>query len=234
MRVNKQSDHYQDRTLVDTGKKPTNANDQASPPGGVAEEPVHFRVVDKRHFVEGDADKSGAVAAEVKPRYPTFVEELMARVAETERRFKEKVAQINQETARTNARLEADYERKLALATQHLLLPFLDVLDNLERALQTAPAGGGNEDLLEGLKMTVGLFLSRLRTQGVEPIEVLNQPFDPNVSQAVGVVPVADQAKDGLVVEEALRGYRMGDALLRAAQVRVGRYEYARNNSTNS
>lgn len=216
---------------MDTRKNPTKANDQASPPSSDAEEPVHFRVVDKRHFAEGDTDKSDGVTAEVKPRYPTFVEELMARVAETERRFKEKVAQIDQETARTNARLEADYERKLALAKRHLLSPFLDVLDNLERALQTAPAGGGNEDLLKGLKMTVGLFLSRLRTQGVEPIEVLNQPFDPNVSQAVGVVPVADQAKDGLVVEEVLRGYRMGNGLLRAAQVRVGRYQQEQSSS---
>jgi molecular chaperone GrpE len=160
------------------------------------------------------------------------VEELMARVAETERRFKEKVEQINQETARTKTRLEAEYERKLALAKRDLLLPFLDVLDNLERALQAASVGEGKEDLLEGLKMTIGLFIARLRTLAVEPIEVLNQPFDPNLSQAVGVVPVADRVKDGCVVEEVCRGYRMGNILLRAAQVRVGQFQQEQISST--
>jgi molecular chaperone GrpE len=217
---------------VDSRKIPINANEPASPPADAAQEPVQFRVVDKRHFAQGDAGESVAGAAEEKPRYPTFVEELMARVAETERRFKEKVAHIDQEMARTNARLEADYERKLALAKQHLLLPFLDVLDNLERALRAASVSGGNEDLLEGLKMTIELFIARLRTHAVEPIEVLNQPFDPNLSQAVGVVPVADLAKDGCVVEEVLRGYRIGSALLRPAHVRVGQYQREQNSST--
>jgi len=225
-------DHHWGRTSVDSGKIPGNSNEQASSPAGAAEEPVQFRVVDKRHFAQGDAGESVAGAAAEKPRYPTFVEELMARVAETERRFKEKVEQIDQETARTKARLEAEYERKLALAKQDLLLPFLDVLDNLERALQAASVGGGKQDLLEGLKMTIGLFLARLRTHAVEPIEVLDQPFDPNLSQAVSVVPVADRAKDGWVVEEVLRGYRMGNALLRAAHVRVGQYQQEQSSST--
>jgi molecular chaperone GrpE (heat shock protein) len=46
------------------------------------------------------------------------------------------------------------------------------------------------------------------------------------------VVPVADRAKDGWVVEEVLRGYRMGNALLRAAQVRVGRFQQEQSSST--
>jgi len=148
----------------------------------------------------------------------------LARVAETERRFKEKVTQIDQDTARTKARLEAEFERKLAIAKQDLLQPLLDVLDNLERALQTAAARGNRDDLLEGVQMTASLFQARLKAHAIEPLEVLDRPFDPNVSQAVGVVPVKDQARDGCVVEELLRGYRMGENLLRPAQVRVGQY----------
>jgi molecular chaperone GrpE len=183
-----------------------------------------YRVVDRRHFTDAATETPATGYVEEKPRYPTYVEELLAKVADTERRFKEKVAQIDQETARTRVRLEAEYERKLVLDKLNLMQPLLDVLDNLERALHTVSAGGNKADLLEGVKMTAALFQAKLKAQAIEPIEVINQPFDPNLSQAIGVVPVADQAKDGIVVEEVLRGYRMGETLLRPAQVRVGEF----------
>ena len=183
-----------------------------------------YRVVDRRHFTAADTETPATGYVEEKPRYPTYVEELLAKVADTERRFKEKVAQIDQETARTRARLVAEYERKLVLDKLDLLQPFLDVLDNLERALQAVSAGGDKADLLEGVKMTAALFQARLKARAIDPIEVMNRPFDPNLSQAIGVVPVTDQARDGIVVEELLRGYRMGESLLRPAQVRVGEF----------
>jgi molecular chaperone GrpE len=58
----------------------------------------------------------------------------------------------------------------------------------------------------------------------VEPIPALRQPFDPNLEQAIGTVPVANAGQDGMGVEEVQRGYRIGAQLLRPAQVRVGRH----------
>jgi molecular chaperone GrpE len=211
-----------------------NSDESKSAQADPAEEPAQFRVIDKRHFVHEDGAASAAGAIEVSPRYPTFVEELMAKLADTERRFKEKVALLDQEASRTRARLEADSELKLSLAKHNLLLPLLDVLDNLERALQAASAGGSNEDLLEGIRMTTELFRTRLKANVIETVDVLGLPFDPNLSQAVGVVPVQDQAQDGCVVEELLRGYRMGDRLLRPAQVRVGQVEREKSTTANS
>ncbi|MBZ5495328.1 MAG: nucleotide exchange factor GrpE [Acidobacteriia bacterium] len=210
---------------MDSRKIPISANEHSPLPTDLHEEPSQLRVVDKRHFTQADLETPVSGPVEDKPRYPTYVEELMARVAETERRFSERVKLVDQEIARSKARLEAEYERKLALSKQSLLLPFLDVLDNLERALRAASIAGIKDELLEGVKMTAELFCSRLREHGIEPIEVLNQPFDPNLSQAVGVVPVYEQDKDGLVVEEVLRGYRMEKILVRPAQVRVGQYQ---------
>ncbi len=188
------------------------------------EESSQFRVVDKRHFAGIDDESPAQGPVEETPRYPTYVEELKARVAETERRFAEKVRQVEEEISRTKARLEAEHQRRLALEKQELLLPFLDVLDNLERALQAADVGGRKEDLVEGLRMTAGLFRNQLQQHEIQPLEVLNHPFDPNLSQAVGVVPVSSRDQDGLVMEEILTGYRMGDSLVRPAQVRVGQY----------
>jgi molecular chaperone GrpE len=183
---------------------------------------MEFEVVDKRHFANVESIPVESLPEE-KPRYPSFVEELMARVAATERRFEEKKKELDEEIARTKARLEADYGRRLEIATHNVLLPLLDVLDNLERATAAAAETGSVESLLNGVKLTVELFRARLQSLGVEPIPVLDQPFDPNISQAVGVVELSDPSRNGIVVEEALPGYRMGGQLLRAAQVRVGR-----------
>jgi molecular chaperone GrpE len=183
---------------------------------------VAFQVIDKRHFLDLDKiDLHGPL--EEKPRYPTYVEQLMARVSETERRFEEKKRQIDEEIARTRARLEAEYTRRIEAEKQRLLLPLLDVLDNLERALDAASRAHSLDHLQEGVEMTANLFRTKLQALGVEPVEMTGQPFDPNLGQAVTMVDVPDEAQDGIVIEELLRGYRMGDQLLRPAQVRVGR-----------
>ena len=211
---------------MNSRKIPIQSNGSSSPrqDSDSFESSGDFRVVDKRHFTQENGETAASGIVKEKPRFPTYVEELMARVAETERRFAEKVKQLDQETAHTRIRLEAEYERTLARDRQELLLPFLDVLDNLERAIQAALTGSGKGSLIEGLQMTADLFRTRLRALAVEPIEVENQPFDPNLCQAVGVVAVSKPERDGLVVEELVRGYRMGDNLLRPAQVRVARY----------
>jgi molecular chaperone GrpE len=189
-------------------------------------ESANFRVIDKRPFANFDLDTIDRTAvSEEKPRYPTYVEELKARMAETERKFQEKKKQIDEEIARTRTRLETDFDRKLELEKQKIILPFLEVLDNLQRAIQAATKAGTIEHLLEGVQMTTGLFLSKLQSMGVEPIPALEQPFDPNLQQAIGTVQVPDASRDGLVIEEVQSGYRIGELLLRPAQVRVGRFE---------
>lgn len=122
-------------------------------------ETLDFQVVDKRHFVNLDTLDLTDIPEE-KPRYPTYVEELMARMAETERKFQEKKKQIDEEIGRTKARLEGDFERKLELEKQKIVLPFLEVLDNLQRALDAASQAGSIDHLLEGVKMTASLFRS--------------------------------------------------------------------------
>ena len=182
-----------------------------------------FQVVDKRQFLDLDNLDLGKV--EEKPRYPAFVEELMARTAETERKFEEKKKQIDEEIARTKSRLEADYERRLELEKHKIILPFLEVMDNLQRALEAAPQTGSIESLLEGVQMTAEQFRAKLQAIGIEAISALGKPFDPNSAQAVGRVKVSDPDRDGTVVEEMQTGYSMNGQLLRPAQVRVGHHE---------
>lgn len=183
-----------------------------------------FRVVDRRHFANLEELPAGPAPQE-KPRYPAFVEELMAKVADTQRRFEEKKKLMDEELRRSRERMEADFRRKLELERQHLLLPFLEILDNLDRALAAGRTGNNLSGFFQGIELVRAQFEAALRAQGVEAFPVLRLPYDPNTSQAVGVVPTSDPELDGMVVEEILRGFRMGERLLRPAQVRVGRLE---------
>jgi len=196
---------------------------EKNPRRGGDGEPESFQVVDKRHFTNLDELPSDFVVEE-KPRYPTFVEELLATKARTEERFEEMKTKLQEELERTKARLEADFERKVGLEKQEMILPLLEVLDNLERALDAPAKDAGVERLRQGIELTANIFRAKLQALGIEAIPVLDQPFDPNLGQAVGMVQVGDLEQDGIVVEEVLRGYQMGDQLLRAAQVRVGRF----------
>jgi len=182
-----------------------------------------FQVVDKRQFL--DIDNLDVKPVKEKPRYPSFVEELMARTAEMEKKFEERKKQIDEEIERTKTRLETDFQRRLDLDKQEIVLPFLEVLDNLQRAIDAAVQTGSIENLRKGVQMTADLFRSKLQAIGVETIESLEQPFDPNLAQAIGRVAVSDADRDGIVVEELQTGYTMNGQLLRPAQVRVGHHE---------
>ncbi len=187
-----------------------------------SDEPQPFQVIDRRPFA--NLDSLPQTPVEEKPRYPAYVEELQARVSETQRRFEEMKSRMQRDADQTRARLHVDFERRVQLEKQNMILPLLEVLDNLERALAAAGSAKDPGTLRQGIEMTAGLFRSKLRSLGVEAIEVLNRPFDPHQGQATATVQVTSPELDGIVVDEVARGYRMGDQILRPAEVRVGAY----------
>jgi molecular chaperone GrpE len=99
------------------------------------------------------------------------------------------------------------------------LLRFLPVIDNLERALSVQVDAPG---LRGGLEATLRGFEGVLTSEGVRSFDVLNLPFDPRNSEAVGT-RAADDVPDDTVVDVAVRGYMLGEELLRPAQVIVAK-----------
>ena len=100
-----------------------------------------------------------------------------------------------------------------------IIAKFLPVIDNLERALAHQNDADG---VRGGLQATLRGFEAILAGEGVKPIAVKGTPFDPRVAEAIGTMPSPGLADD-MVVEEAERGYVMGEDLLRPAKVLVVR-----------
>jgi molecular chaperone GrpE len=180
-----------------------------------------FQVSDRRFWVQDESIVDRATLTEVK--YPSFVEELKARTEAAEQKLRERLDHLDKENAAYRERLERLVEQRVDRVKAALLLDYLEIADNLERALEAASAPEAFDALREGVALNLGLLLSKLRAAGVEPIETLQVPFDPAQAEAVGIIPVEDPGQDGLVLEQLQKGYRLNEQVLRPARVRVGK-----------
>ena len=127
------------------------------------------------------------------------------------------------EFGRSRERLEQDAERRIGQAEGDLTARFFDVLDNLERSLDSGRKSQQVGALLEGVGMVYKTFLGRLEELGVQRDEPTGEPFDPSHHEAMGVVPVTDAALNNRVVQVFQAGFRRGDQTLRPARVLVGK-----------
>jgi molecular chaperone GrpE len=179
------------------------------------------KVVDRRWWARGEsAPDAGAPATK-----PSYVEELEQRLAEKDRVLQGYVEQYKAATAEfESARLRARREigKEIERGKRTLLLDLLDVVDNLDRAIDAASGSDTAGALLAGVRMVREQFATRLDAHGVKEIASIGAPFDPVLHEAVTVVPAAADVDADRVVGVIRRGYRIGDDVLRPAQVAVG------------
>ena len=121
------------------------------------------------------------------------------------------------------ARMQKESETVLRRRTRKVLLAFVEVLDDLERALSSAREIDHNPEVVAGIEMVHRRFLATVQGFGVSKQVAMGQRFDPTLHDAVSMIPAAEPGQDGLVVAVTVDGYIMGDELLRPAAVVVGK-----------
>lgn len=123
-------------------------------------------------------------------------------------------------------RTTRQHEEARQFATADLVITLLPVLDNLERALNAArqDIAPSSAMIAEGVGMVLRQLKEALGKVGVREIPTQGLAFDPTRHEAVDIVSVPTN-DDGLIVEEAQRGYLLHERLLRPAKVVVGRAE---------
>ena len=163
---------------------------------------------------EAGAAANGA-AATPEPAAPPALEEqvnqLQAQAAEYEDRWKRSAAEF----INYKRRVEQERSEFARSANGSLILAFLPVLDDLERALANVPADQAQSSWVEGARLVERKFRATLERQGVTPIPAVGEAFDPEVHEAVG-------GAGQTVVQEYQRGYRLHGRTLRPAMVVVG------------
>lgn len=117
-------------------------------------------------------------------------------------------------------RIERQFREIADSGRRELLKNFLPVIDNLERALSVEETS--LEALRNGVQQTLKGFEAVLGMEGVKPLSLKGQKFDPKLAEAIGT-HVAPGVEDDTVLEEAQKAYMMGEELLRPAKVIVAK-----------
>jgi molecular chaperone GrpE len=128
-------------------------------------------------------------------------------------------------------RLQADFDnfRKRTIrdrddmarrAAEKILKELLPAIDHFELGIQAARNNHIKHSVIEGFEGIVKQFQAILERAGVTPIATKGQPFDPHSHECVTQIP-SEEHPENIVIEETRRGYRLGNYILRAAQVIV-------------
>ena len=145
-----------------------------------------------------------------------------AKLVGVQKKFDELKTQMERETQEMRQRLMKTLEDRAKQEQFNFLTALLPVLDNLNLAIGASEKDSSFEHLLTGVKGTARSFEQALTNVGVEQIQSVGESFDPELHEAVDMIPVAPDADDKITAEYS-RGYRFGEKLLRPAKVQVGK-----------
>jgi len=192
-----------------------------------------IKVEDKRFWARKDKieadDEPSADAREERSTPvidPAEFEAVRLRAEGAERKLQEIQAAFlaaKTDLDRARERVARDAERAVELRFGDLVAGLLDSVDDLDRALEHGDSAAGAGPLLKGVAIARERFLAALQKAGVERLDPQGAAYDPNVAEAVGVVPVDDPDSHDTVVTVVQAGYTLAGRIIRPARVLVGR-----------
>jgi molecular chaperone GrpE len=129
--------------------------------------------------------------------------------------------------------MQADFEnyQKRALkekaeyiqfANERLLAKFLEVVDNLERAIEVGRNTKNEKALIDGVEFTLKNLKELLNAEDITPIEALGKPFNPTFHEAAETIETNDHPEN-TVVEELRKGYTLKKRVIRPSVVKVAK-----------
>ena len=167
---------------------------------------------------DGPADASANEAADEQPAANA---DLLAELTEEKNALQDRLLRIAAEFDNYRKRVDRDRRDQADAAVASAVEDLLPIVDNLERALE-APAGEDADSYRQGVELIHRQMMDVLRRRGVTPIESVGTDFDPQIHQAVAH-EASPEHREGEVMEEFRRGYKLGDRLLRPAMVKVAK-----------
>jgi len=119
-------------------------------------------------------------------------------------------------------RIEREKKQMYQNAVGSIIKRYLDILDDLERALKNCPSSNEGAEWAAGIELIYRKFLNALDAEGVKVMEADGQAFDPNLHEAISHED-CNTVESGQIIEVVKQGYLMGDQILRPASVRVAK-----------
>jgi molecular chaperone GrpE len=160
---------------------------------------------------------------------PSFETGSSDKVDTPKKELEEKLAEMQDKYLRLSA--EFDNYRKRTLrekmdlskhAGEELLLKFLPIMDDFDRAVSNMESSADSTAMISGIDLIYVKFNDFLKQNGIREIECLNCPFNVDLHDAVAKIAVDEEDKKGKVFDVIQKGYYLQDKVIRHAKVVVG------------
>jgi molecular chaperone GrpE len=190
--------------------------------------PPKMKVLDRRHWVDEDknSDSKDSPKDVIEDRLPNFVEQLKQDAEEKDKRLREYISAYKDKNAENDEfriRLQKENETRLDQFKAILFAKLIPILDNLNRAAQSASQTKDLNSLQEGIDLVINQFIRELKDNGVEPITSVGQKFDPKAHEVFLTVETEDATQDEMIIEELEPGYKFKEKLIKAAKVKIAK-----------
>ncbi len=119
-------------------------------------------------------------------------------------------------------RMEREKEEFSKYASEKIITKMIEIVDNMERALQSANANKDFDNLAKGIEMTLNQAHNVFKAEGLEPLETKGKEFNPYEHHAMMQEDTEEHA-DNTVMEEFQKGYKLKDKIIRPALVKVAK-----------
>jgi molecular chaperone GrpE len=150
---------------------------------------------------------------------------LQEKLAETEAKAAENLdgwQRAQAEFANYKKRLARDQEQLAAEVRGRVIKRYLEIVDDLERALNNAPKENAGAEWAQGVEIIYKKLIAYLESEGLTRMHPLGEHFDPNLHEAV-TQEESPEHESGTIIEVLRPGYLLGERVLRPASVKVAK-----------
>lgn len=170
--------------------------------------------------LEEDLSEAAAVFG-APPTNPAEISEMKAQIEQLQAR-NDQLMRVAADFENYQRRVAREREDLIKFAGQQIVTNLLEVIDNIERALQNEVKPEEFAHFVEGVKMIHKQFLDVLQKSGVAVIDAVGQPFNPEYHEAIMSESTNDYP-DETVIAEFQKGYQMNGRVLRPSMVKVSK-----------
>lgn len=157
-----------------------------------------------------------------KPKQVLVTDEELRAMQREMLEYKDKYLRILADAENARKRLQKERQEITRYAVESLVVDFLRPLDNLENALRFAQDMSDEvRNWAFGFQMILTQFRDVLAQHGVMPFDSIGKSFNPHDHEALEMIESTEPA--GTIIEESVKGYKMGERTIRAARVKVAK-----------
>lgn len=168
-------------------------------------------------------DEVAFATAEAKPKQVLVTDEELRGLQREILDYKDKYLRLLADAENSRKRLQKEKQEIARYALEHLIVDILRPLDNLENALRFAQEMSDEvKNWAFGFQMISSQFKDILSQNGVTSFDSIGKPFNPHDHEAIEMIESTDHPA-GMIIEEHVRGYKMGERTIRAARVKVAK-----------